>query len=292
MIASLGPLLPLEILAATGRYAGPLVADFDAPTPVAGRWLESKFAPWAPCVLERWAAGGYDGIQLAVFSRADDTAQRLYYYVCELQRRGHIKGPEPVIFDLAQIPRQSSLDRTIAQVRSLADRLGVDDAALGNAIEASNQGRSTIVKPPAGPNCLLAGTPAPDGRLGDAVRRAGFVPHGLTLEEEWSDPGPEVDLSSGTPVDALGRQLHRRTAGPRSFADPAELMAAKVHAAGATAVVLWRIEEDEAYAWHLPAERRALEDLGVPHLVMTRRDWLGRDGAPEEIQKFLEGVKP
>ena len=31
----------------------------------------------------------------------------------------------------------------------------------------------------------------------------------------------------------------------------------------AAAVILWRIEEDEAQCWHLPAELRALEKLGM-----------------------------
>jgi hypothetical protein len=42
-------------------------------------------------------------------------------------------------------------------------------------------------------------------------------------------------------------------------------------------VVLWQIEEDEAQAWHLPAQRAALASEGLPALVMTRRDWLARD---------------
>jgi hypothetical protein len=51
--------------------------------------------------------------------------------------------------------------------------------------------------------------------------------------------------------------------------------------------VLWQTEEDEAQAWHLPAQRAALAASGVPALVLTRRDWLARDGAPEEIVAFL-----
>jgi hypothetical protein len=59
---------------------------------------------------------------------------------------------------------------------------------------------------------------------------------------------------------------------------------------GAQAVVLWQIEEDEAQAWHLPAQRAALAGEGVPALVMTRRDWLARDGAADEIAAFLQGI--
>jgi hypothetical protein len=291
VIAFVGPLIPLEVLAATGRSAGPLTADFDAPTPHAERWLESKFAPWAPSLLECWASGAYDAIETVVFSRADDTAQRLYYYVCELQRRGELRGPQPEIFDLAQIPRQSSLDRTIAQVWALAERLGVGEPALAEAVDAANQLRSTAPSRPVGAACLLAGTAAPDNRFREAVAQSGFVPVGHTLAQDWSDPGPLVEPAGDHPATALGRQLHARAGGPRSFADPAALLATQLREAAASAVVLWRIEEDEAHAWHLPAERRALAETGLPHLVMTRRDWLARDGALHEVQAFLDGVK-
>jgi hypothetical protein len=56
-------------------------------------------------------------------------------------------------------------------------------------------------------------------------------------------------------------------------------------------VVLWQIEEDDALAWHLPAQRAALARAGVPALVLTRRDWLARDGASEEIGAFLQGIE-
>ena len=61
-------------------------------------------------------------------------------------------------------------------------------------------------------------------------------------------------------------------------------------AGGAEAVVLWQIEEDEAQAWHLPSQRAALAREGLPALVMTRRDWLARDGAADEIAGFLQGI--
>jgi len=78
-IAHVGPNLPQDLLRATGRHAGPLGFDPDRSTPVADRWMESKFAPWARAILEGWAAGDYDGLGQVLFSRADDSAQRLYY---------------------------------------------------------------------------------------------------------------------------------------------------------------------------------------------------------------------
>ncbi|HTM95670.1 MAG TPA: hypothetical protein VL100_07625 [Croceibacterium sp.] len=287
MIAIAGPNLPLEILQASGRYAGPLPIVPDRETPRAGEWLESKFAPWAFALLEAWAEGEYDDLERVLFSRAEDNSQRLYYYVCELQARGLIAGPKATIFDVAKIPRTASAERTIAKARDLARELDVSDAAIEEAIAASNRTRAQA---PAGNGervCLLAGTSVPDGRLHRAITSAGFEPVGQTLVDEWMDLGDTIEERTGDPAAAVGRQVHESTSGSRSFADPGARLAARIAAVGAKAVIVWQIEEDEAQSWQLPAQRRVLENSGLPHLVLTRRDWRARDGAPVEIVEFL-----
>ena len=291
MIAIAGPNLPLDLLAATGRYAGPVAFDADRATPWADGWLESKFAPWAPPLLECWAEGAYDALDQVLFSRADDTSQRLYYYICELRRRGVLAGPEPLILDIAKIERPTSVSRTIAKLRELAALLEVADNALEEAIAVNNAARALAAPQPTGRICLLAGTAPPDGRLHEAVRSAGFAPVGRTLLEDWSDLGDPVGQGTGDPIAALGRQVHARRGGARSFADPAALLAAAIEGCSPEAVVLWRIEEEEAQTWHLPAERRVLAASGLPHLVLIRRDWLAGDGAGAEIVHFLQGVQ-
>lgn len=290
-IAHVGPNLPQDLLRATGRHAGPLRFDPERPTPAADRWMESKFAPWARTILEGWAAGDYDEFEQILFSRADDSAQRLYYYLCELQRRGLVGGPEPLILDVAKVPRASSVGRTEFSLRKLADGWGVDGTALAGAIEACNAERAAA-KPEAGQrSCLLAGTPPPDRRLHDVAARAGFNLVGSTLTETWNHLGMPIDALAGDPIAALARQIHADPAGPRSFADAGAALAQAIAESHAEAVVLWQIEEDEAQAWHLPAQRAALAREGLPALVMTRRDWLARDGAADEIVAFLEGIR-
>ena len=290
MIAIAGPDIPRELLVATSRYAGPLEFDLERPTPRASEWLESKFAPWARPLLETWAEGGYDHLEKVVFSRADDSSQRLYYYVCELQRRGLIGGPQPLILDIAKIARPTSLDRTIAKLRELAYLLSVSDDAVESAIAAANEERAVADEAPAGARALITGSPSLNSRIADAVSNCGFVPLETTLHDQWTDLGDSVEQGTGDSVAALGHWIYRRQSGPRGFADPAEVLAARVAEAAPKAVILWRIEEDEAQCWHLPAERAVLEGSAIASLVLTRRDALARDGAPTEIAEFLKGV--
>ena len=286
MIASAGPNLPLAVLRATGAYAGPLPIDLDKSVTTASLWMESKFAPWAPLALQAWADGDYDHFDRVVFSRADDTAQRFYYYVCELQRRGLVGGPEALLFDVAMIPRQSSLERTEQKIRELADLLGVGDAVIEEAIAPASDAFDHGDRPV----CLIAGSPMPDRRLHDAVEAAGFAPVGQTLADYWGEEAGAVERGTGNPCAAIARSLHTSASGPRSFADRSTLLASRLAQSGAKAAILWRIEEDEAQVWHLPAERGVLEHSGVPHLVLTRRDWFAQDGASAEITEFLAGV--
>ena len=113
MIAYVGPHLPHDLLAACGRCAGALPWNVDRAMPAADRWLESKFPVWARSIVQDWADGVLDGHEAVVFSRADDAAQRLYYYLCELRRQGAVKGPEPLNEEI-----ESSLVRVVASVGS------------------------------------------------------------------------------------------------------------------------------------------------------------------------------
>ncbi len=290
MIAHVGPNMPLDLLRATGRHAGQLAFDPDRPTPAADKWMEQKFAPWARSILQAWTDGAYDGLDQVVFSRAEDSVQRLYYYLCELQRRGLIGGPEALILDIAKIPRPSSLARTTDCLRLLADRLGVDAALLRQSVEACNRERAGPAAPRPSRQCLLTGTPPPDRRLHAAIEAAGFAPLGATLPETWAALGEPVDLATGDVFDALARQVHQSAASPRAFVSAGGSLAGEIAASGAEAVILWQIEEDESQAWHLPAQRAALAEAGVPALVMTRRDWLARDGVLGEVGDFLQGI--
>jgi hypothetical protein len=280
MIATLGPCLPVDLLEATGRHFGALDWSEERPAPRAEQWLESKFPAWARWIVEDWAEGRYDDREAVLFSRGDDVTQRLYYYLCELQRRGVIGGPRPLVFDVAKIPRSTSEAHTQAVVRKLAAELGIDDPALEAGIAATNRRRRSAPAPqPSDPACLLV-----------AVEAAGFAVAGCTLQEAWADLGPLVEEGSGDPASAIGRQLHARRNDRRGFSDQVRDVLDRAERAAAVAALLWYTEEDEARIWELPKVSAALARLGLPMLTLTRRDERAADGAMEEIRAFLAGI--
>lgn len=304
--------IPLDILTAGGRTACHLPWDRAAPTPRADRWLESGFAPWTRLMLEDWADGRFDLFERVVFTRGDDNAQRLYYYICELQRRGEIKGPQPVIFDVAYIRRATSQMRTHDAVTRLCQQLGVrtDELAIvavnarRDAMAAWQAGRqtdgpfyerlmraslfgevtATTPEGQAARRILLAGTPPPDDRLHEAVERAGGAIVAEAHDRSMTWLGPRV-AEDGDPVAAIADAIHNRVTGARTFGDRASRLVEAARSARADAVLLWLIEEDESEVWHVPAQRAALVTAGMPALVLTRRAWL--DDISAEITHFL-----
>jgi len=329
----LGPDIPLDVLLAAGRPVVHLPWHADRVTPFADRWLESGFPGWAHSILEDWHDRRFTCLSQVVFSRACDASQRLYYYVCELQRRGDLAGPEALIFDMALVPRETSLAHAAAGVSKLCGQLGIESAALGEAIARTNRQRrqfdelqstrgegvvhekiaraslyadlaqvlegqvlqqvSTAATGPARTRrrrLVLAGSAPPDGRLHRAAASAGadFVAeahvHGLTRLG--------LPVQEGTPdhARAIAQQLRSSSIGPRSFLDRATWLLDQARRAHADAVVLWLTREDEALGWHVPAQRKALEEAGLPVLLLTGRHWSVDDGAGETIAAFAAGA--
>jgi hypothetical protein len=201
-------------------------------------------------------------------------------------------GPRVHIVDVAKVPRASSEAHTIDAVRRLAGEFELDDDALEAGIAASNSQRAgSAGASPDGPRCLLAGTPPPQPLLHEAIAQAGYAPIGPTLAEVWADPGPPVERATGDPAAAIGRQLHRRHDDRRGFGDAARFTLELARTSGAEAAILWYGEEDEVRVWDVPGVSQALARANLPLLLMTRRDEAARDGAPDEVRAFLEGLK-
>jgi hypothetical protein len=318
--------LPEDLLAGCGRFAVHLPWDADQPTPKADQWLERGFAPWARSILEQWAEGRFDFLDHVLFSRGEDNAQRLYYYISELQRRGRIGGPAPLILDVARIGRPASLARSIEAVRKVADQLGLTAHDLARGIEIADRRRTyfdRLEQSRSGPGqryeriaraalfapleeadpgsagagdgtaagrVLLAGTPPPDDRLHRAIEQSGWIVAGEAHDRSLARLGLP-SASEEDPFVAIGRRAHETGFGSRSFADPAAGLVGAARRACADAVILWMIEEEESIVWHVPSQVAAMEQAGIPLLVLTRRRWTGDDGAPSEMVARLKEVR-
>lgn len=156
VVGLLGEDIPMELVRAAGaaglQLAGLQVRDLMATgvtedgseTPHADRYLEASFPPSARQTVEAWLTGAFDFLDAVIFSRSNDSTQRLYYYLCELQRRGLAQGPRPLLYDLAKIPRASSQRHTQLATLRLARELAVDvgSEALSEAIRVRNRRRA------------------------------------------------------------------------------------------------------------------------------------------------------
>ena len=316
--------IPEDLLAASGRFAAHLPWDADQPTPRADQWLESAFAPWARSILEQWSAGRFDFMEHVIFSRGEDSAQRLYYYIVELQRRGAIGGPKPLIFDVARIPRQTSVAHSVQAARKLADRLGIGEADLRYGIQTANRRRSFFQRivetrtgcgrryeriaraalfapledaaprehdlQPVTRRVLLAGTAPPDDRIHQAVDVTGWRVSGEAHERSLDRLGAPFELG-GDPFEAVGRNAMTPAFNARSFTDPAGALLDAARRAKADAVILWLVEQEESIVWHIPPQVAAMAKAGIPMLVLTRRRWDGSDDVATEIAAWLATVR-
>jgi hypothetical protein len=315
------------MLLASGRAFGHLPWQADGSMPFADGVLESGFPGWSRSILEQWHQGAFDGLHAVVFSRTDDATQRLYYYVCELQRRGQLRGPRPLMLDLALVPRESSLDHCAVSVASLAQELDIGETALRGGIARADalrlklqrlqQDRSSAgvfherlgrallwsnplpwidsLRRPAPGNArrlLLVGSTPPDERLHAAVEGAGACVVAETHVHAIGRLGMPLDATDASAARHVARQLVSAATGPRAFLDRAQWVTRQAQQARAVAVVLWLAREDEALAWHVPAMRRALAAANLPVLVLPAASWRADDGALERIVAFCREANP
>ncbi len=316
--------IPEDILAATGRPTFHLPWRKAVNTPFADKWLETSFPAYARSILEDWKAGAFDRFDRVVFSRGDDVAQRLWYYICELQRREQIKGPKPFIYDAARVQRSTSHVHAVGAVQRLCGQLDISDTALLAGVELANKRRKllsgfnapglcglakdqiarasllpgleewldSIGAPKAGGDrrIVIGGSNLPDSGMHAAIRSAGWNVAASLNDISVTRLGQEIELGDQDVWTAVGVASNALKIGPRAFNPSSGAITNAISATGSKAAVYWVIEEDEARAWHVPAVRKVLENSGLPHLVMTRRSWRLDDGALEDVSEFLEGL--
>jgi benzoyl-CoA reductase/2-hydroxyglutaryl-CoA dehydratase subunit BcrC/BadD/HgdB len=269
-IGYLGWDVPIELICAAGAapvHLGTLAVENSE---LANRFLESSFSVQSRAVAQHWLAGALDSLEAVIFSRSDDSAQRLYYYLCELQRMGECQGPKPLLYDLARIRRSSSVAHTIESTRLLAAALGVDEQRLPEAIDRWSA-RASLLGALA--ELRESGAPPPGG-LAHRIIRAACTDWSIEFDaslREWlaqpatTRPRNRVLLVGSVPTDESlhdvievdGVVVVQEINESYSATDPLSVAAELPESAGAIEIIARRCYQQKASAASLlqsPAE--------------------------------------
>lgn len=193
----LGTTVPVELLSAAGFFPLQLSGLPDEATPLGDRYMEDLFDPIVRSVFDRLLAGQYDFLDLIVLPRSSDSAQRLYYYLCELRRTGRADLPEILLFDVAHTEWESSrrhnrvrFDELRAGIEAVAGR-SIASSALSAEIAVSNRRRGRLRE-------IVALRRARPSRLSavralqafDGWRSLAGETFDMLIDHVLSDPGP------------------------------------------------------------------------------------------------------
>jgi benzoyl-CoA reductase/2-hydroxyglutaryl-CoA dehydratase subunit BcrC/BadD/HgdB len=290
VVGYVGNTVPVELILAVGAYPLRLTEVF-AETPHADRYMEELFDPIVRGVFEKMLAGGYSFLDAVVLPRTSDSIQRLYYYLCEVRRLGEADVPAPLLYDLLHTPWSTSADYNDARTAELFEALGLITGAAPdpNAVFVASQTlpveEFTIALDAAAPlftdrfagkRLVLAGSGHPSPTLHRLIEAGGAVVVGDF--HEFGEPmiGPEIALNE-LPLRTLASHYHRNVASSRTFPQSTAPLTDFVRACGAEGVIFYYLYEEEALTWEYPAQRRALEAMGVPSICFE-----GMASVPDE----------
>lgn len=213
VIGYVGAEIPVELIIAADAMPVQIpvlgITDFKH----ADQFLEDSFSPAVKAIAEQYLQGQLDFLDALVLPRSDDNAQRLYYYLCELRRSSMVGGPSPLIYDLAKIPRDSSLTHSEKATRRLAQVIGAKETALPKAIALRNRRRELL----SAANVARIRKGNLQGSFIDRVFRAADLCDATRFDTALSDwlernqgqndiPGPRLLLIGSAPPD---ERLHR-----------------------------------------------------------------------------------
>jgi hypothetical protein len=329
VVGYVGNDVPVALIAAAGALPVRLRGVAGRATPRATEFLESAHLPEMRDIVEQWLSGALDFIDAVVFPRSDDSAQRIYYYVCELQRRRICGGPKPLLYDVAGIERPTSHQYTLESTRRLAQELGSQESRIGQALErvarreallAELRGRR--VQPAPLPGSLawrivraaacdwredfdaalqawLARAPVLSGcrRLmlagdiapTDALHLA-IETAGGSVVIELTESDPVASPSPGDPVARIATQFHARRSPVLAMREDPDWLADRARGARADGVVFWLIEEDEALPWEIARQLRRLQ-ADLPVLLLSRQSWDIQADAVARVRDFVGGLE-
>jgi hypothetical protein len=331
LIGYVGRDVPVELNLAAGATPLGVHGRADQITSRADRYLEPTFTASSRSIAEQWLTGELDHLEAVIFSRSDDSAQRLYYYLCELQRRELCAGPRPLLYDIAACTRESSLTHTITSTRQLANELGVSDDSLMRSVERVRERNellmatadATIRKPAARGSFTQqmlrdadrdwsadfdrtlrnSHDSAPPRADATALMLFGSTPADEQLHESAERAGANIiaTLNPSAPYrideptmegDAFDQIARRCRAHPwRNMLQSPEVFVAKAVKSGVAGVILWVVAEDTGLAWVYPRVERALRERGIPVLPLTMQKWNVPRETLDAIASFASTVR-
>jgi len=326
VVGYVGNDVPVALLLAARALPVRLRGSNKADTTRADRFLESSFTPELRVIAEQWLQGGFDHLHAVVFARGDDSGQRLYYYLCELQRRGACAGPLPLLFDVASLPRDASFEHTLESTRLLAAQLGAPVEALPPALERvarreellrSVQARRRLPAPlPGSAAWSLEYAAACDWRVtfDDAAQRwldaaallpmprrvvlAGDPPSddqlhtaieaaGASVVLELTQSSPATLRTRRDPLGAIAEEFQRRELPALAMRRNPRWLADQALDHRADAVLVWLSEQNEALPWEIARQMQSLRTAGIPALLLARQPWQLSAAALTQVMHFV-----
>lgn len=330
VIGYTGNQVPVPMIFAAGAMPVRLLGGHDVATPRANEFLESAHMPELRAICEQWLAGDLDFLNAVVFPRSDDSAQRLYYYLCELQRRGLCGGPKPLLLDVASIARPTSIAHTRESTQRLSRELAIDGAlveqsaarvARRESLLRQLRERQLLADPLSGSlawrvcrasacdwredfdaatDCWLPNAPvlknprrvlfAGDAPPDDSLHRAVEAAGGSVVLELTESELGESSAPSGS-LDALADDLQSRRNPVLAMREHADWAVRRARRACADAVVFWLLEENEALPWEVARQQRSLRAAAIPTLLLSRQGWRPDESVANAVTKFITGVE-
>jgi hypothetical protein len=145
VIAYVGASVPVELIHAAGAFALQLAGDPAVATPLSDIYLDDEYDGEIRSLFDQIGGGACNVADLIVIPRASNGLLYLYYSLLELRRlEPQRRFPELVLYDVLNTPNWATAQYVLGRTEALHRQLGGADAALKDAIAATNAQRAAL----------------------------------------------------------------------------------------------------------------------------------------------------
>jgi hypothetical protein len=326
VVGFVGNDVPVALILAAGALPVRLRGKPDEATARVDGFVESSFSPLSRVIANQWLEGSLDHLDAVIFTRSDDSGQRLYYYLCELQRRGLCRGPRPLLYDIASLERSSSVDHALDSTRLLAAQLGAPENKLKAAMQCVAQ-RAELLRAVQARRSLPAPLPGSAAWALEFAAGCDWRDAFDDLAHRWlgessllpaprrvmlaGDPLPDnqmhltievcgasvvLELTESTsigerarlePLAAIAEEFRRRESPALSMRRNERWLADCALEHRAEAVVVWLSEQNEALPWEIARQMKALHAARIPALLLARQPWRPSALVLAQVMEFV-----